>query len=88
MLYKKVGRYYKEVGNEFMGFPADGVWLVQHNSQSLMLNMEDLADLHKRVKVQGDLSNKICDIIIKGDSAWKTAQEIAKLYVYGEVKTQ
>jgi len=35
-LYRKVGKRYKEVGHEFMGFPSDGIWLVQNGRQNQM----------------------------------------------------
>lgn len=33
-LYTKVGTRYKEVGETFSGFPADGVWLVTNGRKS------------------------------------------------------
>lgn len=41
-LYKKVGSRYKEVGREFIGWPADGVWLVEDGRQSLIMKVGDL----------------------------------------------
>ncbi len=33
-LYKKVGSRYVEVGEEFHGFPSDGIWLVTNGRRS------------------------------------------------------
>jgi hypothetical protein len=34
-VYKKVGKRYVEIGMEFTGFPADGIWLVQDGRHSM-----------------------------------------------------
>lgn len=33
-LYKKVGKRYVEVGEDFRGFPSDGIWLVTNGRKS------------------------------------------------------
>lgn len=43
-LYKKVGKRYKEVGTEFTGFPADGIWFVKDGSNSLMIHLDDIKE--------------------------------------------
>jgi hypothetical protein len=35
-IYRKVGRRYHPVGREWLGWPADGWWLVRDGSQSLI----------------------------------------------------
>lgn len=48
MLYRKVGRRYREVGPEFSGWPAPGVWLVQDGPggkrSSLIAKLGELPD--------------------------------------------
>lgn len=41
-LYKKVGKRYKEVGREFIGFPSDGIWFVKDGRQSCMIQLHDI----------------------------------------------
>jgi hypothetical protein len=33
-VYRKVGKRYVEIGMEWVGFPADGIWLVSNGRQS------------------------------------------------------
>ena len=40
--YKKVGKRYEEVGMEFTGFPANGVWLVKDGSHNCIMKMDDI----------------------------------------------
>ena len=46
-LYRKVGRRYREVGIEFTGFPADGIWLVKNgkHSQMLLIGSEEIGEI-------------------------------------------
>ena len=48
-LYRKSGRRYVEVGYEFTGFPAEGVWVVQNKTpgrrETLILKIGDLPNL-------------------------------------------
>lgn len=46
-LYKKVGSRYKEVGEEFFGFPSDGIWLVTDgtHSSSCIAKISDIPKL-------------------------------------------
>ena len=41
-VYKKVGGRYKSIGHEFIGFPANGIWLVQDGSQNCLLQLSDI----------------------------------------------
>lgn len=34
-VYRKIGKRYKPIGQEFTGFPLDGIWLVQNGRQSM-----------------------------------------------------
>lgn len=43
-IYNKVGRKYKEVGVEFAGFPADGIWLVKDGQRSCMIYLDKICD--------------------------------------------
>lgn len=45
-LYRKVGKRYVPVGEEFTGFPADGVWYVQNGMRSMthLMKIGDLLD--------------------------------------------
>jgi hypothetical protein len=41
-VYKKVGIKYQEVGFEFRGFPANGVWVVKDGSQNCIYQFNDV----------------------------------------------
>lgn len=43
-VYIKVGRRYKELGYQWTGFPANGVWIVHDGSQSLISYIGDVPD--------------------------------------------
>ncbi len=47
-LYRKVGKHYKVVGEEFTEFPMPGIWLVQESpnckSSSVIMKVGDLVD--------------------------------------------
>ena len=38
---KKSGRYY-EIGQEFFGFPSNGIWLVIDGSQNCIVKLDDI----------------------------------------------
>ena len=44
-IYKKVGRRYKPVGHEFVGFPSDGVWLVQDGRENCILKLSEIKEV-------------------------------------------
>lgn len=35
-IYRKIGKRYIPIGQEFTGFPCDGIWLVQNGRQRMM----------------------------------------------------
>ena len=41
-LYKKKGRRYYPVGQEFLGFPCNGIWLVNNGRNSCMLRLDEI----------------------------------------------
>jgi len=46
-LYRKVGKRYKEVGVDFEGFPANGIWLVQDGKYNCIVKLGDIPDTPK-----------------------------------------
>ena len=42
--YEKRGRKYYPIGQEFTGFPANGVWYVEDGRQNLFMKVGDLPD--------------------------------------------
>ena len=46
-IYKKVGSRYKEIGETFEGFPADGVWLVTNGKRNreCIAHLSDLPNI-------------------------------------------
>ena len=54
MLYKKVGRRYIPVGHEFFGFPADGIWLVSHDTKASrhIMKIGELPDIKPLVDLE------------------------------------
>lgn len=48
ILYKKNGKRYQAIGEQFTGFPADGIWLVQTkeggSSSRLIMKVGELLD--------------------------------------------
>jgi len=40
-IYKKVGDEYINIGYEFSGFPANGIWLVKDGTQNLIYQLKD-----------------------------------------------
>jgi len=41
-IYKKVNGRYKEIGQEWSGFPSNGVWLVKDGSQNCIMFMDEI----------------------------------------------
>ena len=41
-IFKKVGRRYKEIGTEFVGFPSDGIWYVKDGSQNCIIKLHEI----------------------------------------------
>ncbi len=39
-LYRKIGRRYYPIGNEFTGFPANGYWKVEGGRQAMLVKLE------------------------------------------------
>jgi hypothetical protein len=54
MLYRKVGRRYEPVGEDFTGFPADGVWYVQNDTRRMthIMKIGDLPDPRPLVELE------------------------------------
>ena len=57
-VYKKIGRRYYPIGYEWMGFPMDGIWLVQNgtNAASCLIGMKEkvpIFALNYRLHEQG-----------------------------------
>ena len=34
-IYRKIGKRYIQIGQEFAGFPCDGIWLVQNGKRNM-----------------------------------------------------
>ena len=70
-LYRKVGRRYHPVGTEFVGFPAEGMWLsIKTNSgkhEHLFCKLADLEklDIPKRAALAKKL-DEACEIVHAG----------------------
>lgn len=47
-VFVKNGKRYKSIGEEFEGFPEDGVWLVQDGSQNCIVRLCDVPGMEKR----------------------------------------
>jgi len=41
-LYKKRGRRYVEIGHEFTGFPANGIWMVEDGRNNCIIRIEEI----------------------------------------------
>lgn len=58
MLYRKVGKRYSPVGEEFLGWPAEGLWIVKKNSYSLVLDLKKVCSLEGLSPI-GDLAQHL-----------------------------
>ena len=63
-LYEKVGARYKEIGEEFMGFPTDGLWLVQDGRRNCITQISEIPEIPKmatmfRASMQEDIAHYI-----------------------------
>ena len=54
LVYKKVGRRYVPLGQEFIGFPSDGIWYVHDGkrSQTHIMKIGDLPDPRPLVELE------------------------------------
>ncbi len=58
-LYRKSGSHYVEVGYEFTGFPAEGIWIVQNKThgrhETLILKIGDVPNLYPYANLMLDV---------------------------------
>lgn len=47
--FVKDGKKYKSIGNEFVGFPCDGIWLVSDGTQNCIIQLSDIKDSHPKL---------------------------------------
>ena len=77
-LYEKIGRRYKEIGEEFKGFPADGIWLVKDGTQNCIIRLDDVCD----VPYDSLLYLKLANEFLSDSNNWngKTIDEMIKAF--------
>lgn len=85
MIYRKneAGEF-EEIGWEFKGFPADGIWLVQDGKRSCITHMDDIANYPFRINVwMGIETETILEELGKreriGGSVRETVEIIARI---------
>lgn len=79
-IYKKVGNRYKEIGIEFAGFPANGIWFVKDGHNSLMIHLDNIKDnmsipLLDYLKYKNDLT----DYVVQKSENGISINELCKL---------
>jgi len=64
-LYRKVGRRYKEVGEDFTGFPADGIWFVKDGRQNCMVKLAEIEDTPKYYPLLAPYAEEVAEELVK-----------------------
>ena len=63
IFYEKIGDEYVEVGQEFAGFPMNGLWLVKDGSQNCIERLEDYPTMPKYYPAMVTSKDEACGYV-------------------------
>lgn len=64
-IYEKVGKRYHEIGEDFTGFPANGIWIVRDGSQNCIALINEIGHIPKSFVPVGQFINECAEHIVK-----------------------